>query len=277
MSEQIEAVSVNHGTPLYAELMLRSLFKHHPELAGLCVTVLETPMSKYQPPKAQTDSFHSYAASRDVSVRPTHLTKEEARGNTHGEILRNFVLGHRDCDYFLFLDSDVVFIQDSTIAVMLDELKGNPDAFGVQARLSWDGETEQPMGSMFYGGQKLNYRNKVSGPTEESVKADTPAPHLPLAYRMGARIHPCCCLLRNSAVFRKTAEYIGFSCAFIEQAQDGRYYDTMGLLTRVMRTHDLLPMLSKMMVMHFVGVSCNMRTPEKDSTALRLLGELSAV
>ena len=64
-------------------------------------------------------------------------------GNNHGENLRDFVLAHQDCDYFLFLDADIVFVQDETVTTMASELaEAGDDVWAIQARFTEDGETE---------------------------------------------------------------------------------------------------------------------------------------
>lgn len=40
------------------------------------------------------------------------------------------------CDYYLFLDTDVSFIEENTIDAMLAQLRVTPDLFGIGVRQS---------------------------------------------------------------------------------------------------------------------------------------------
>jgi GT2 family glycosyltransferase len=225
---QIEAVVVNHNTSAYAELMLRSLFARHDAPLDLAITVYDN---------ASTDDMSrlaAFAASRGVPILPSGFTTQ-SRNNSHGEVLRRFVLEHPDCAYYLFLDADVCFVEEETIPTMVAELEAAPDAFGIGARMSWDGVVEMPA----------------------EVIAGNPDLY-------AARLHPCCALVRNTPVFQAVAREVGFSCVRYLWGERDEYFDTFRLMTSVMRTHGLRHARSACMVLHFFCVSY-----EWDDEALR--------
>src|SRR5690348_14634231 len=166
MSQHIEAISVNHNTSPYMELMLRSLFvRHSPEL-GLEVTVVDN---------ASEDNMHglrSYAGRMGVPIVQSGFTTNSLH-NSHGEILSRFVLEHPDCTHYLFLDADVCFIEDNTLDAMLYELEQTTGVFGIGPRMSWDGVAEIPA----------------------EVRAGNPDLYT-------ARLHPCCALIKNTELFQ---------------------------------------------------------------------------
>lgn len=219
MDRRIEAVSVNHNTSAYMELMLRSLFATHPPGPPLAVTIFDN---------ASTDDrrgLEAFAAQMDVPIIQSGWTTE-SRNNSHGEVLRRFVLDRPGCTHFLFLDADVCFVQPSTIGVMLDELDRAESAFGIGARMSWDGVDEIPA----------------------RVRDDNPDVY-------SGRLHPCCALIPNTPLFRRVVETIGLSCVQYLWADRDEYLDTFTLMTRVLATHGLRHVRSSAMVLHFFCVS----------------------
>jgi len=119
---RIEAVTVNHNTSLYTELLLRSLFATHSpgsEL-GLALTVLDSDSED------DIATLHACAARMSVPVVPSGFTTH-TKHNSDGENLRNFVLVHPDATHILFLDTDAVFSQPNAIGTMADELDSAPD------------------------------------------------------------------------------------------------------------------------------------------------------
>jgi GT2 family glycosyltransferase len=137
-SYRIAAVSVNHNTSAYMELTLRSLFTRHSNDLALELTVFDNTSTD------DMSELRRYAAKMNVPIIPSgySLTTEY---NSHGDILRRFVLEHPDCTHYLFLDADVCFIETDTIPTMLAELERTPTLFGIGPRMSWDGVTEIPI------------------------------------------------------------------------------------------------------------------------------------
>jgi hypothetical protein len=219
MLRKIEAVTVNHNTSRYMELMLRSLFAHHPGQLDLSLSVLDN---------ASTDDMSelkAYVQSKGLSIEQTGFTTN-TRNNTHGEILGKFVLDHPDCTYYLFLDADVCFLEDNTIGTMLQELEDREDVFGIGPRMSWDGAVEIP-------------------PDARKENPDI----------CDARLHPCCALIKNTPLFRLVVKEVGLSSAKYLSAEGEEILDTFKLMTRVMKTHGLKHVISSRMVLHFFCVS----------------------
>ena len=119
----IEAVSVNHNTSPYMELMLRSLFARHPAGLNFSVTILDN--------ASQDDlaGLSAYAARKQVQILPSGFTTA-TMNNSHGEVLRRFVLDRPNCTHYLFLDADVCFVEDRTLHTMLAELEQAQGTFG---------------------------------------------------------------------------------------------------------------------------------------------------
>jgi hypothetical protein len=218
-SHHIEAVSVNHNTSRYMELMLRSLFARHPSGLNLSLTIFDNTSQD------DTARLRAYAESTNTPIIQSGFTTE-TENNSHGEVLGRFVLEHPDCTHYLFLDADVCFIEDNTLNVMIEELERSKDAFGIGPRMSWDGVDEIPL---------------------EARKAN---PDI-----SDARLHPCCALVKNTRLFRHVVKEIGLSCAKVLWANGEEYLDTFKLMTKVMKTHGLKHIISSKMVLHFFCVS----------------------
>ncbi len=218
-AHKIQAVSVNHNTSAYMELMLRSLFAHHPQSQNLSLTLLDN---------ASTDDMSgllAYVKSKGICVEQTGFTTH-TQNNSHGEILSRFVLDHQDCSYYLFLDPDVCFLEDNTIEFMLAEMEENETVFGIGPRMSWDGVEEIP----------------------EDARRQNPD-------ICDARLHPCCALVKNTELFRRVVSEIGLSSVKVLWAEGEEIIDTFKMMTKVMRTHGLKHMISTRMVLHFFCVS----------------------
>jgi hypothetical protein len=219
MPHHIEAISVNHNTSPYMELMLRSLVAHHGPELDLTVTVADNASTD------DMDGLRAYAGRMGIPIVASAFTTTTPH-NSHGEILSRFVLEHPDCTHYLFLDADICFIEDNTFVVMRDELDATPEAFGIVARLSWDGIAEIP----------------------EEVRAGNPDLY-------AARLHPCCALIKNTELFRWVVSEIGLSEVRYVWADREEFVDTCKLMTRVMRTHGFKHLISSRIVLHFFCVS----------------------
>jgi len=195
---------------------LRSLFARHSSSLDLSITVLDNGSQDEMP------GLEAYARCRDVPVVPSGF-ELKTKHNSHGEILSKFVKEHPDCVYYLFLDTDICFIEDDTIDTMVRELQRDPTAFGIAPRITSNGETEI--------GQE--YREKM----------------------YDYRLHPCCALVKNTEVFRRVVEEIGLSCVQYLWAEGKEYLDTFKLMSMVMKTHGYRHVLSSKMVLHFFSVS----------------------
>jgi GT2 family glycosyltransferase len=271
----IQAVVVNHNTSCYTELALRSLFATHPQLPSIAVTILDNDSTDDIAP------LRRFAASRGIAFLPSGQPFVTPV-NSHGDALRAFVLAHPQGTHYLFLDADVCFVQPDTLNTMLAELDAAPDAFAVQARTTWDGETESPNAGGF--------STTPDGPTELTYamvhpwcSPDDPPPAQRLLTAPGvahARCHPFCALIRNTPAFRAVAQHIGFSAAWIfaNGLDFAGSYDTFGLASAVMKTHGYRWIPSQRLVFHFCCVTYDGRTgSQKQRDCLERLKPLRAV
>jgi hypothetical protein len=215
---QIHAVVVNHNTSSWTELVVRSLFAQHPDLT-VELTVYDN---------ASTDDSAGLRRAAERYGVPIVQSgfRTQTLNNSHGEVLRSFVLdaAQAECPYLLFLDTDVCFTRPGTLAGLLAALESDALAFGAGPRMSWDGETEQP---------ELGDNDQL----------------------YVARLHPCCALVRNTPLFRCVVEDVGMSCATYHWAERNEYLDTFTLLTKVLRTHGRHHVIADELVMHAFGVS----------------------
>ena len=219
MLHKIEAVTVNHNTSRYMELMLRSLIVHHPAGLNLSLTLFDNASTD------DTSELIAYANSQRIPFVQSGFSTA-TKNNSHGEILGKFVLAHADCTHYLFLDADVCFLEDNTISTLLKELEEREDAFGIGPRMSWDGVEEIP----------------------QDARNDNPD-------ICDARLHPCCALVKNTPLFRLVVQEVGLSSANYLWAEREEIFDTFKLMTRVMKTHGLKHVISSQMVLHFFCVS----------------------
>ena len=247
---RVEAVIVNHNTSLFAELALRSLhasIEAGPELPGLRLTVLDNHSTDSQ--EGLLDAVKAAGANFELSRWPA----KEAQLNTHGDVLRDFVLGHPDPDYYLFIDSDIDFETQVAAQTMVDELEADPGLWAVQARFS-STEAREPGASLdIWAGR--DYRVVLGefdfgeGWRDDSRTAVTGTIH--------RRCHPGATLVRNSDLFQGLAAGIGFSSAVMIAADPaiGGFYDTFGLVSAGMGAAGYHYGLSSVRVHHFFMAS----------------------
>jgi hypothetical protein len=139
--------------------------------------------------------------------------------------LRRFVLDHPDATHCLFLDTDTAFSEPNAINTMADELDAAPDdVFAIGARMGYPWT-----------------------PAEE-VKPEQ------FATVYERRLHPFCALFRNTPVFRRVAEQIGFHCYRSLRAEGDQYLDTNELLCVVMQTFGYRRLRSSALVGYFFAV-----------------------
>ena len=231
-SENIRAVVVNHNTSLYTELVLRSFFAMHDPDLDVSITVMDNAS------RDDTTDLEVYATGKEIPIAQSGFSvadESDTRGvhgenvhgvNSHGEVLSRFVLQNQKCKYYLFLDTDICFIEKHTIPTMVAELEADANAFGVGARQS-------------HGEGRL-----------------VPLPNSnPDIYE--SRLHPCCALIKNTPLFRHIVEEVGLSDVKFLLAGGERIYPTCKLMTRVMKTHGLHHSISKASVIHMFAVTYN--------------------
>jgi hypothetical protein len=236
---RVTVVSVSHGTTDYADLMLRSLIASHADRSMIDILLLVSG-------SRDLDRL-AWADRYGVRVRSSGYPLD-VPVTTHGEILRDAVLAEPECDAYLFVDADVCFVAEDTIGRLSAELVADPDMFAIQA--AW----LLPDGTVFEHGDDPTKTSWI----RESVRPDGVEEWSePYEYRVGYgdRIHPFCVLLRNDEVFRSAVELIGLSPAGTQCVRGAIWWDTLGLLTQVMKTHGRTWRRSDVGAIHFGNVT----------------------
>ena len=267
MSEraQIHGVTVTHDSADFVELMLRTLFLTN-NLSDLEFTMTVLDNSSGEPHRA---GLEKYLGERGIPIRPTGFAHYIA-AEQHGVALSNFVRSDADCTHYLFLDADMWFVEPDTIPTMLRELEAAPrNTFGVQARIFG-----------YYLGRVYEGRDGIPGSNYWEDK-DTAWPiefeGRRYANRYATRLSPVCCLIANTALFRRLVEAVGLSQAISFGVGEVIYYDTFGLMTHVMATHEQEFIVSSKTVNHFGQTTyLSSERPPRDHDCSQLLEELRA-
>jgi hypothetical protein len=247
-SRIIDACIVNHNTSPFAELALRSLAATHPPAAAqaqLRITVIDNHSEDGRVPELE-----AAAAEVGASFYTSRWPASASWVNSHGDVLRAFVRDHQDADYFLFVDSDVVFDTNGSVWTMLREAESHPDVWAVQARFRSHEQYEGAGSSLdIWAGQD----HQVWVGMREST-----GPHdYPIAGTRKKRCHPACALIAGSEGFRRVADIIGMSGAIVisQDPQLAGFHDTLGLASQAMSVLGLRYILSEIAVIHFFYVS----------------------
>jgi hypothetical protein len=244
----IQVVVVNHNTSLFTELAVRSLLATHSPDLDMTVTVMDNASQD------DTTALHAFTEAKGIPFLQSGFGVKTAV-NTHGEVLRAFILSHPDSPYYLLLDADICFLQQDTLLTMQRELNADDSAFAVQARMSWDGVQEMPgAGWHIEAGKPMYMRAVIAG---QPINDDDLQQATTYANTLLPRCHPGCTLVKNTPTFRRVVEHIGLSTAWLhgETQPIGGFYDTFGLLSQVMKTHGQRYILSAAMVLHYFCVS----------------------
>lgn len=241
----IEAVIVNHDTSLFAQLALRSLLASS-EGADITITVVDNHSAD-----DELVNLKGLASDVGAGFERSRWPLAERTVNTHGDVLRDFVLSRPDAELFLFVDSDIDFEEPGSVATMRADLVSDDTLWAVQARFRW---TEQNRGE----GSSLDiWAGRPVGLRVGHWDDDFGAEPQGFRGRIWPRCHPGCTLVRNTAVFRDVAESIGFSCSVL-MSQDrslAGFLDTFGLASQAMRIAGYRYALSRATVHHFFMAS----------------------
>lgn len=175
----IQAVVVNHNTSMFTELSLRSFVTTN-DCSDVRITVVDN--------GSTDDGFGPLlraAESVGASLVRSRWPIVEHNVNTHGDGLRDFVLGAQpDTEAFLLLNADVAFIEPGSLQCIRQELDADPDAWAVRARFDWSEDHYGPGGSLdVSAGTPVEVRTEVhmakppsAAPAEgSSTRADTQA------------------------------------------------------------------------------------------------------
>ncbi len=216
----ITAISVNHNTSAYMELMLRSFDATHDPNPITAWALYDNASHD------DTTALLAYAQQRGTPLRQSGYGTDTTF-NSHGHVLRHGIRTHPDSDYYLLLDADVVFTQMQTIPRLIAELEAHPQAWAIGVCPSWDGVNEIPSDAR-QGNPDI----------------------------CDARLHPCCAVLRNTPLLQRLVEHIGLHTYVQHYPSHDEYIDTCKMLTQVMRTHDFIHLVSDIiMVKHYFCTS----------------------
>jgi hypothetical protein len=242
----IEAVVVNHDTSLFAELALRSLVE---SCAGSVHDVRITVRDNHSTDD-RAGSLREVASGVGAAFELTRWPAREAKYNTHGDVLRDFVLDHRDADAHLFVDCDIDFEEPGVVDTMAAELGSTSSWWAVQARFSsleavrGEGATRR----LNDGGSAVHLAIRGAGHLDAEDL---------LVGRLRPRCHPGATLVRSSPLLLHVASTLGFGCALNASSDPeiGGFFDTLGLATAVMAVQGFDYGISTASVHHFFNVS----------------------
>lgn len=259
----VEAVVVNHNTSPFAELCLRSL--RATELGGSSLDALDlrVTVADNHSTDAGLPALRVAADECGAAFETSRWPHGESTVNTHGDVLRDFVLTRRGAAFYLFLDADIAFLDHGTVARMLQQLSSRDDLWAVQARFA-SAEKRKAGSSLDIGaGQPWPVYAARHDPGTGGHTT------FPVAGTGKPRCHPGCALVRNSPTFQRVAETIGFATAILwsQDEQLAGFFDTMALASTVMAAHGLSYELAGVEVVHYFNVSYDQRT---DLTAAKL-------
>ncbi len=257
----IRAVTVNHNTSHFVELMLRTLFMlHSAETFRLSVAVLDNASDDEQLP-----ALKKYLDAQNIPFQQTGFDATIAV-EKHGLALEAFVQNNADATHFLFLDSDIWFIERDTIRTMFDELNAaGENVFANQARIAG-----------YYADRIIEGRDGIPGAADEYAFVTTFDHREYVATKM-TRCSPVCTLVKNTPLFRRLVETIGLTPAQRFQFRAAQYFDTFALMTHVMATHRQNFIVSSKTINHFTQATymSEHRVP-KDNDCMLLLSDLRA-
>ena len=238
----IHAVTVTQNTSAFTELMLRTLFLTN-ELGGFefRLTVLDNNSSD-----PEFGALKAYLGAQQIPLVPTGFPYYVA-AEQHGAALTDFVRDHVGCTHYLFLDADMWFVEQNTIATMLRELQSAPpNTFAIQARIYG-----------YYVGFVYEGRDGIPG-----TNAFEHIPTWPIEFegrtyvnRYATRCSPVCSLIANTPLFRHVVATVGLSQAIRFGIGEVAYHDTFSLMTQVMATHRQQFRVSSQIVNHFTQTS----------------------
>ena len=126
---------VDHNTSPFAELALRPLDACTTALDG--EAVLRITVADNHSDDDGLDLLRQAASALGARFEQTRWPRHKTVTNSHGDVLRDFVLSRVEADAFLFVDADVVWTDPGSVRTMVDELTSAQDVWAVQARFHW--------------------------------------------------------------------------------------------------------------------------------------------
>lgn len=263
----IYAVTVNQNTSHFTELMLRTLFlKNNLNGIDFRVTVLDNHSDD-----ESLEELKTYLSEQNIQFLQTGFDTGVAP-EKHGTAFARFIREERDCSHYLFLDSDMWFVEEDTIPAMLTELSvAASTMFANQAQI---------FGYYAYriieGKDRVAGANDLDGTTWETL-LQNPAQTARYATHIGKRCSPVCALVKNLSLFHQVVERMGLAPAIGLGPGEAVHYDTFSLMTNVMATHGYDFMISSKRVNHFTETGYQPeRRAVKDRDCHKMLRELHA-
>jgi len=264
---QICAVAVNQNTSQFTELMLRTLFlKNDLQAIDFRITILDNHSDD-----ESLESLNSYLAERKIALLQTGFDTSVAP-EKHGTALTQFIKEAKECSYYLFLDSDMWFIETDTIPMMVKELSETAsNIFANQAQIFG-----------YYAYRIIEGKDRIAGANDLDGKTwetwlQNPAQNARYETHIGRRCSPVCALVRNIAIFHTVVEKVGLTPAIRFGPREAIHCDTFSLMTNVMATHGYDFMVSSKRVNHFTetGYRSELRAI-KDRDCQKMLQEIYA-
>ena len=238
----VEAAIINHNTSLFAELALRSLLasvEDGDQNCDLRITVVDNHSTD------DLDALVDTAKDKGAQFERSRWPASEATFNTHGDVLRDFVLARRDADFYLLVDSDIDFETPAALQTMLAELQEDASLWAVQARFSSVESKDEGSSLDIWAGRPFEV-------TLENWSWDETS-RVPVSGVIHRRCHPGATLVRNSELFQGVANRIGFSSLVVIAGDSdvGGFYDTFAMASAAMEAAGYRYDLSQARAHHF--------------------------
>jgi hypothetical protein len=244
----VRAVIANHNTSLFSELALRSLLRSHE--SDRDDIELETTVVDNHSSDARLPVLRALCADVGVAFETSRWPADDFTLNTHGDVLRDFVLADAGADHFLFVDADIDFEEEGSVSVLVDDIDADEQLWAVQARFRWsEGNTGKNSSLDIWAGRPIDL--KVGRSIDRWDDADG------FKGAIQRRCHPGATLVRNTQLFRRVADVVGFACA-VRMSGDPQYagfFDTFGLASAAMEAAGYRYGLSHTTVHHFFMAS----------------------
>lgn len=197
---RIYGVTVNHNTSHFVELMLRTLYFVN-DVSGIDYHMIVLDNNSDD---EYLEQLKAYLSDQNIPLIPTGFDSTFAP-EKHGTAFDSFVEKYDDCTHYLFLDSDMWFVEDNTIPTMLSELlESPPSVYANQARIYG-----------YYAYRVIEGKDGVPGAGDVDGFPTWQVSCYGTDYttRLVRRCSPVCSLVANTPVFRTVVKVIGLGRA----------------------------------------------------------------
>jgi hypothetical protein len=156
----VRAVIANHNTSLFSELALRSLLRSHE--SDRDDIELETTVVDNHSSDARLPVLRALCADVGVAFETSRWPADDFTLNTHGDVLRDFVLADAGADHFLFVDADIDFEEEGSVSVLVDDIDADEQLWAVQARFRWsEGNTGKNSSLDIWAGRPIDLSRAI--------------------------------------------------------------------------------------------------------------------